>query len=867
MFKLWGVLKGLLVQNEADRSKELTYEVDDTATTNTKTRLIAKQTSDRTIYLPDGDGTIPVATGTGGKIHNDDIADDADIDWDKLDSGVAGSAVITDALGTLTTEPALATSRGGTGHDLSTHTGVMEVDSGAITIPDQLSTGKGGTGADLSSANGLVQATAGVIEASNDVSGINLNFGVGSSTVQLVVPYLSTTQRDALTNVSAGTIIYHDDEGRAEIYDSRGWSVLAPDVTNELDGIVDGLVYRDNSVTKNSFISVDTSAFDPSLVGNVSLEFTGADEIVFPNVSAESDGMNYITYRSGAQTLTDKKLDGGTASAANTWILPQNSKANLDALTRQEGALYYENVTNKIYYDNGTSLVEVGSGSGSGTDLSSLDDGIVRVDSGTATTTNFKLTNADTSPGEVELAADTSSDVTLNLPNLDTDLVGHNSHQTLTNKKLDGGDASSQNEWKLPSESTTNLTALTRNEGVLAYDTDLDAPVYDDGSAFVRLAKHSDIPADSGGGGGGGVGDNLIVNGAFDVWNRRQSSGLFSMSEDDDDGFISDRWRLFGGSNNLRFKRQDITESDWTNFDICPKYGLRCQPVHNSLITGVGSSNFNFIYQELVPEERGLANHGQNLCLSFYAKSNVAGKFGVTFACGAGDPLNTTVANRTYTIDTADTLQYFKIEDIQVDQPDIKTQLIFWLRQNTTSSASNNNRCVTGSNVGPGTTYTIPGTEFGTFNVAGHNDNYLELYCIKLEVGSEATQYRYKGGSVAAERDECLQHYESYDYGIDSLNDNNVWYDRLPSYSGALADGAVVTYLKYSPKALDPTVDIFDRKFNLDTAHYGSDSETFSVDVNYATRTRCEIVNDNDAAVTISDDIGMGCFWRVHTGY
>lgn len=58
MLTLWSFIKGILIQNEADRSKQLVFEVDNTATTNTKTTIKSKQTANRTLTTPDVDGEL-----------------------------------------------------------------------------------------------------------------------------------------------------------------------------------------------------------------------------------------------------------------------------------------------------------------------------------------------------------------------------------------------------------------------------------------------------------------------------------------------------------------------------------------------------------------------------------------------------------------------------------------------------------------------------------------------------------------------------------------------------------------------------------------------------------------------------------------
>ncbi len=61
----------------------------------------------------------------------------------------------------------------------------------------------------------------------------------------------------------------------------------------------------------------------------------------------------------GAETITNKDIDGGTASNTNRVTVPGDTKANLDGLTRKEGTLVYATDENKLYADNGTTLAGV----------------------------------------------------------------------------------------------------------------------------------------------------------------------------------------------------------------------------------------------------------------------------------------------------------------------------------------------------------------------------------------------------------------------------------------------------------------------------------------------------------------------------
>lgn len=65
---------------------------------------------------------------------------------------------------------------------------------------------------------------------------------------------------------------------------------------------------------------------------------------------------NWVT-PTGTQTLTNKDLDGGTASNTSRITIPKAAKATLDALTRKEGTIVYASDTNTPYFDDGTTLI------------------------------------------------------------------------------------------------------------------------------------------------------------------------------------------------------------------------------------------------------------------------------------------------------------------------------------------------------------------------------------------------------------------------------------------------------------------------------------------------------------------------------
>lgn len=80
--------------------------------------------------------------------------------------------------------------------------------------------------------------------------------------------------------------------------------------------------------------------------------------------AGESGSEVEVATISAAQVLTNKDIDGGTASNSNRITVPKASKSTLDGLTRKEATLVYASDEAKMYVDDGTELQAVGSGGG-----------------------------------------------------------------------------------------------------------------------------------------------------------------------------------------------------------------------------------------------------------------------------------------------------------------------------------------------------------------------------------------------------------------------------------------------------------------------------------------------------------------------
>ncbi len=72
-----------------------------------------------------------------------------------------------------------------------------------------------------------------------------------------------------------------------------------------------------------------------------------------------------IITSTAAQTITSKDIDlTGTASAANRVVVSSETTANLTALARKKGAVYFDDTSGTYKGDDGSTLIDLGSGGG-----------------------------------------------------------------------------------------------------------------------------------------------------------------------------------------------------------------------------------------------------------------------------------------------------------------------------------------------------------------------------------------------------------------------------------------------------------------------------------------------------------------------
>ena len=70
-----------------------------------------------------------------------------------------------------------------------------------------------------------------VVTTSGDTTGF-AEFANGSTDGGPVIPSYTTTQRNAITSIATGELVYNSDDSRLQIYNGSSWQVAAVDASS-----------------------------------------------------------------------------------------------------------------------------------------------------------------------------------------------------------------------------------------------------------------------------------------------------------------------------------------------------------------------------------------------------------------------------------------------------------------------------------------------------------------------------------------------------------------------------------------------------------------------------------------------------------
>lgn len=246
MFSFVGFLKGLLIENEIDRTKQLIIQVSPSTTTGTTTTVVTAQTADRTLTLPDAtdtlvgkattdiftNKTIDADLNTISNIENADIKVAAAIDATKIANGSVDNTAfqaLAGASGTLVSTTAVQTLTNKTiDADLNT---ISNIDDADIKIGAAINAAKI---ADGSVSNTEFQALNGVVGTIVDTSSIqtltNKTIDADLNTITNIenadIKAGAAIARNKLANGSVNQVVINDGSGvlssEAQLAISRG---------------------------------------------------------------------------------------------------------------------------------------------------------------------------------------------------------------------------------------------------------------------------------------------------------------------------------------------------------------------------------------------------------------------------------------------------------------------------------------------------------------------------------------------------------------------------------------------------------------------------------------------------------------------
>jgi len=205
--------------------------------------------------------------------------------------------------------------------------------------------------------------------ASGNLAATELNAALAELQSDIDTRATSTALSDHLsdpTAAHAASSISFSPTGAVVATDVQGAiAELDSDLTAHVTDATDAHAASSISFTPAGTIAATTAQAAIAEVATDAAAALAAHEADTTAIHGIADTSLLVT-TTGAQQLTNKDYDGGAASNSRRLTLPKDTLTNLSALSRKEATVVYATDQSRPYFDNGTTLQPIGSGSGSG---------------------------------------------------------------------------------------------------------------------------------------------------------------------------------------------------------------------------------------------------------------------------------------------------------------------------------------------------------------------------------------------------------------------------------------------------------------------------------------------------------------------
>lgn len=188
----------------------------------------------------------------------------------------------------------------------------------------------------------------------------------------------------------------------SQITTSTTRTFTLPDTSITLAGRSNTETLQNKSLESSTTFITDNSDPTKKLQFNVAGITTGTTRTVtLPDANFTAVGTTT------SQTITNKDIDGGTASDTSRITTPKASLSTLNSLTRKEGTILFASDAKRLFVDNGTSLSSIGGATGGASDA-------IFYENGQTVTTNYTITtnNNAMSTGTITI----NSGITVTVP-------------------------------------------------------------------------------------------------------------------------------------------------------------------------------------------------------------------------------------------------------------------------------------------------------------------------------------------------------------------------------------------------------------------------------------------------------------------